>query len=58
MENQTVSWRIPFNKPGLTGNELRYIAEAITRGQSSATALSRANVRRSCSRFWGLGRFC
>ena len=35
MENQTVSWRIPFNKPGLTGNELHYIAEAITRGQSS-----------------------
>src|SRR6516164_1428946 len=35
MENQTVSWRIPFNKPGLTGNELDYIAEAIIRGQSS-----------------------
>jgi dTDP-4-amino-4,6-dideoxygalactose transaminase len=26
------SYRIPFNKPGLTGNELRYVAEALTRG--------------------------
>jgi dTDP-4-amino-4,6-dideoxygalactose transaminase len=27
-----VSYRIPFNKPGLAGNELRYVAEAIERG--------------------------
>ena len=27
--------RIPFNKPGLTGNELRYVADAITRGHTS-----------------------
>jgi dTDP-4-amino-4,6-dideoxygalactose transaminase len=25
-------YRIPFNKPGLTGNELRYVADAITLG--------------------------
>jgi len=35
VENQLISYRIPFNKPGLTGNELHYIAEAIIRGQSS-----------------------
>jgi dTDP-4-amino-4,6-dideoxygalactose transaminase len=29
------SFRIPFNKPGLTGNELRYVAEAISRGHSA-----------------------
>jgi dTDP-4-amino-4,6-dideoxygalactose transaminase len=28
-------YRIPFNKPGLTGNELRYVADAITRGHIS-----------------------
>jgi dTDP-4-amino-4,6-dideoxygalactose transaminase len=33
--NAPLSYRIPFNKPGLTGNELHYIAEAIMRGQSS-----------------------
>src|ERR1700722_12290891 len=30
-----VSYRIPFNKPGLTGNELRYMADAIERGHSA-----------------------
>lgn len=28
-------YRIPFNRPGLTGNELRYVADAISRGHSS-----------------------
>jgi dTDP-4-amino-4,6-dideoxygalactose transaminase len=28
-------FRIPFNRPGLAGNELRYVADAITRGHSS-----------------------
>jgi dTDP-4-amino-4,6-dideoxygalactose transaminase len=27
--------RIPFNKPGLVGNELRYVADAIARGHSA-----------------------
>jgi dTDP-4-amino-4,6-dideoxygalactose transaminase len=27
--------RIPFNKPGLTGNELRYVADAFTRGHTA-----------------------
>jgi dTDP-4-amino-4,6-dideoxygalactose transaminase len=30
-----MSFKIPFNKPCLTGNELRYIADAITRGHSA-----------------------
>src|SRR5215472_6392037 len=29
------SYRIPFNKPGLAGDELRYIADVITRGHSA-----------------------
>lgn len=29
------SYRIPFNKPGLTGNELRYMADAVSRGHSA-----------------------
>ena len=32
MSNPTVPYRIPFNKPGLTGDELRYVADAITLG--------------------------
>ena len=28
-------YRIPFNKPGLTGNELRYVADAITQGHAA-----------------------
>jgi dTDP-4-amino-4,6-dideoxygalactose transaminase len=30
-----MGFRIPFNRPGLAGNELRYVADAITRGHSS-----------------------
>lgn len=30
-----MSYRIPFNRPGLAGDELRYVADAITRGHSS-----------------------
>ncbi len=29
------SYRIPFNKPGLTGNELRYMADAVTLGHTA-----------------------
>jgi dTDP-4-amino-4,6-dideoxygalactose transaminase len=29
------TYRIPFNKPGLAGNELRYVAEAIALGHSA-----------------------
>lgn len=29
------TYRIPFNKPGLVGNELRYIADALTLGHSA-----------------------
>jgi dTDP-4-amino-4,6-dideoxygalactose transaminase len=30
-----MSYRIPFNRPGLAGDELRYIGDAITRGHSA-----------------------
>jgi len=35
MNSFQIRYRIPFNKPGLTGNELRYVADAITRGHSA-----------------------
>ena len=28
-------YRIPFNRPGLTGNELRYVADALTQGHAA-----------------------
>src|SRR5579872_4252456 len=30
-----MNYRIPFNKPGLAGDELRYTADAVTRGHTS-----------------------
>jgi dTDP-4-amino-4,6-dideoxygalactose transaminase len=30
-----MTYRIPFNKPGLTGNELRYMSDAIGRGHAA-----------------------
>jgi dTDP-4-amino-4,6-dideoxygalactose transaminase len=35
MENITQNITIPFNRPCFTGNELKYIGEAVTRGQIS-----------------------
>lgn len=32
MSGPSPRYRIPFNKPGLTGNELRYVADALTLG--------------------------
>lgn|SRR5579871_391199 len=39
-----MSYRIPFNKPCLTGDELRYMADAITRGHSAGDG----NFTRRC----------
>jgi dTDP-4-amino-4,6-dideoxygalactose transaminase len=33
--SSAMHYRIPFNKPGLTGNELRYVADAITQGHAA-----------------------
>ena len=30
-----MTYRIPFNKPGLTGNEMRYVAQAISQGHAA-----------------------
>jgi dTDP-4-amino-4,6-dideoxygalactose transaminase len=35
MSDPSVRYRIPFNKPGLTGNELRYVADALTLGHTA-----------------------
>jgi dTDP-4-amino-4,6-dideoxygalactose transaminase len=35
MNSPKATFRIPFNKPGLAGNELRYVAEAIERGHAA-----------------------
>jgi len=35
MNPSKVSYRIPFNKPGLAGNELRYVADAVVQGHSA-----------------------
>ena len=35
MTSSPIVYRIPFNRPGLTGNELRYVADAITQGHSA-----------------------
>lgn len=40
-------FRIPFNKPGLAGNELRYVADAITRGHTSGDG----SYTRKCHEF-------
>lgn len=41
------SYRIPFNKPGLTGNELRYIAAAVENGHASGDG----DFTRKCNAF-------
>ena len=35
MTSSPMRYRIPFNKPGLTGNELRYVADALTQGHTA-----------------------
>jgi dTDP-4-amino-4,6-dideoxygalactose transaminase len=35
MNTPTAVHRIPFNKPGLTGDELSYVADAIKRGHAA-----------------------
>ncbi len=35
MMSATMRYRIPFNRPGLTGNELRYVSDAITQGHAA-----------------------
>ena len=34
-----MTYRIPFNKPSLTGNELNYVADAVVRGHSAGDGL-------------------
>lgn len=42
------AYRIPFNKPGLTGNELRYVADAITQGHTAGDGI----YTKRCDRFF------
>ena len=40
------SYRIPFNRPGLAGNELRYIQESVDSGRISGDGVFTDKCRR------------
>ena len=40
------SYRIPFNRPGLAGNELRYIQESVDSGRISGDGIFTEKCRR------------
>jgi len=50
------AYRIPFNKPGLTGNELRYVAEALTLGHTSGDGPFTAKCHAFLERTLGVTR--
>src|SRR5581483_907731 len=49
-------YRIPFNKPGLTGNELRYVADAITLGHTAGDGSFTQKCHELLQRFLGCPR--
>src|SRR5437870_1056087 len=50
------AYRIPFNKPSLTGNELRYIADALTLGHIAGDGAYTAKCHEFLERFLGVPR--
>jgi dTDP-4-amino-4,6-dideoxygalactose transaminase len=50
------SYRIPFNKPGLTGNELRYVADAITQGHAAGDGIFTRQCHTLLERRLGVAR--
>jgi len=54
--NSLTPYRIPFNKPGLTGKELLYIADAITRGHSAGDGGYTAKCHQLLERKMGVAR--
>jgi dTDP-4-amino-4,6-dideoxygalactose transaminase len=50
------SYRIPFNKPSLAGNELRYVTEAITLGHTAGDGTFTAKCHEFLQRSLGVSR--
>src|SRR5262245_18513899 len=50
------SYRIPFNRPSLTGNELRYIQESVASGRISGDGIFTATCRRLLEELRGAPR--
>jgi dTDP-4-amino-4,6-dideoxygalactose transaminase len=50
------SYRIPFNRPSLTGNELRYIQESVASGRISGDGVFTAKARRLLEELLGAPR--
>jgi dTDP-4-amino-4,6-dideoxygalactose transaminase len=50
------AYRIPFNKPGLMGNELRYVADAITLGHTAGDGSFTAKCHTFLERTLGVPR--
>jgi dTDP-4-amino-4,6-dideoxygalactose transaminase len=51
-----VSYRIPFNRPGLAGNELRYIQESVDSGRISGDGVFTEKCRRLLEELLGARR--
>jgi dTDP-4-amino-4,6-dideoxygalactose transaminase len=49
-------YRIPFNRPGLTGRELEYVAEAVQSGQISGDGLFTKKCHRLLEQELGVGK--
>ena len=50
------SYRIPFNRPGLAGNELRYIQESVDAGRISGDGVFTEKCRRLLEELLGARR--
>src|SRR5664279_5588200 len=51
-----MTFRIPFNVPGLAGDELRYVADAITKGQTAGDGAYTALCHKFLQRELGVPR--
>src|ERR1039457_2418813 len=51
-----MAFRIPFNVPGLAGDELRYVADAITRGHTAGDGVYTARCHEFLQRELGVPR--
>ena len=52
------SYRIPFNRPGLAGNELRYIQESVDSGRISGDGVFTEKCRRLLEELLGRAAGC
>ncbi len=49
-----MSYKIPFNKPGLTGNELQYVADAVRAGHASGDGIYTQKCRALLEQWLGV----